>query len=88
MTLIREGQGFTVHELPNRELNGDDDVTEVIQVCLLWDSVEAVISNIYAPSMWQVAGEHRADNILTGCVNVMPGRLYLIAGDFNVHHGL
>ena len=91
ITMIRDDPLFNAEIMEAVEPIRPDDSTEILQVRLFWDRTPIVITNVYAPILWQVAGEVRlhqfdADNILTECLNMSPEQLHLIAGDFNAHH--
>ena len=72
---------------------GDDDVSEVLQVKLLWKESSVVFSNIYVPPIRPAGSEHRvqrfkADNVLEKCVSSCSVSQHIIAGDFNAHSTL
>lgn len=70
---------------------GDDDVTEVLQVKLLWGDNFIVFSNIYIPPIRHTIGENRiqrfnADNVLNKCIESCLISHHVLAGDINAHH--
>ena len=81
---------FSIVQMEELEL-GDDNVTEVLQIKIIYRDTSIVFSDIYRIPIRPGEGEERidrfeADNVLGKCLQSCMYSQHVICGDFNAHH--
>ena len=96
VTLIKDDAAshtkFSIVEMSELDL-GNDNVTEVLQVKLIYRNTGIIFSNIYRPPIWNHAGDQRVDhfeaeNVLGRCLSSCSTSQHVIGGDFNAHYSV
>ena len=95
VTLIRDDEEarrtLSIIEMPELNL-GEDNVTEVLQIKVVFNKRTIVFSNIYKPPIRPNVNEQRdpnhfkADNVLGKCLSSCIESEHIVGGDLNAHH--